>query len=101
MPVEYLRTRGSLIESHRTQTNVFIPLHNTTHTNDHQDREPSSTDAAAPAPAAVESLDPPLAKLIPHMKNAAARVFHNDPQENEYIRVTTDNRAVNLLCRYG
>lgn len=35
------------------------------------------------------------------MKNAAARVFHNDPQGNEYIRVTADNRAVNLLCRYG
>lgn len=55
-----------------------------------------------PSPdAAVASFDPPLAKLIPHMKNAAARVFHNDPQGNEYIRVTTDNRAVNLLCRYG
>ncbi len=35
------------------------------------------------------------------MKNAAARVFHNDPQANEYIRVTADNRAVNLLCRCG
>lgn len=55
---------------------------------------------AAPAPSpSSSSQDPPLAKLIPHMKNAAARVFHADPQGNEYIRVTADNRAVNLLCR--
>ena len=43
-------------------------------------------------------LDPPLAKLIPHMKNAATKVFNNDPQSNEYIRVTAENRSVNLLC---
>ncbi|GAB5034359.1 peroxisomal biogenesis factor 3 [Nannochloropsis oceanica] len=42
--------------------------------------------------------DPPLAKLIPHMKNAATKVFNNDPQSNEYIRVTAQNRSVNLLC---
>ena len=42
--------------------------------------------------------DPPLAKLIPHMKNAATKVFNNDPQSNEYIRVTAENRSVNLLC---
>ena len=42
--------------------------------------------------------DPPLAKLIPHMKNAATKVFNNDPQSNDYIRVTADNRSVNLLC---
>lgn len=43
-------------------------------------------------------LDPPLAKLIPHMKNAATKVFNGDPQNNEYIRITAQNRSVNLLC---
>ena len=40
-----------------------------------------------------------MAKLIPHMKNAAARIFAADPQANDYLRVTADNRSVNLLCR--
>lgn len=43
--------------------------------------------------------EPPLGKLIPFMKNAAAKIFLDDPDGNQYIRVTADNRSVMLLCR--
>jgi hypothetical protein len=44
-------------------------------------------------------LEPPLANLIPHMKNTARKIFEDDPHKNDYIRVSKDLRSVNLLCR--
>eukprot|EP00624_Nannochloropsis_granulata_P002123 evm.model.NODE_20518_length_48474_cov_83.695778.5 len=64
----------------------------------HETDEDSSPESSPGQGGRASDRDPPLAKLIPHMKNAATKVFNNDPQSNEYIRVTAQNRSVNLLC---
>ena len=59
----------------------------------------SREDSVEAAEVVAVTVEPPLAKLIAHMKNTASKIFLHDPQVNDFIRVTADNRSVNLLCR--